>query len=267
MGDSEKFQKFLDDVQYNKNGLKRYEWIFGETFLSTGGIETTNKVLAHVSLEPGSKILDIGSGTGGHDFIMAERYKAHVLGIDLSRNMMDVAIKHLEDRPHLKNQVKFEIMDCTTCDFPENSFDLVYSRDTLLHIENKLGLFRNIMKWLKPGGTVLFTDYVKGEDSSLYSNEFKQYLKQRAYHMSTVSEYRNILNQSGFTDVGVKNWNDEFKGALQMELDKLRGKKVEFLKMFSLKDFDDLESGWLAKIERVGKNNQGWVLGFAKKGK
>lgn len=265
MSDSNEFQKFLDDVQYNKNGLKRYEWIFGETFLSTGGLATTMKVLEHVTLPPGSKILDVGSGIGGHSFIMAELFQSHVHGIDLSNNMMEVAKRHLESRPNLKNRIKFEIKDCTTCSFEENSFDLIYSRDALLHIERKDQLFQNILNWLRPGGQILFTDYVRGEDGRLYSEEFKQYLEQRAYHMVTLSEYQNILLQAGFKDIIVEDWNQEFKEALQSELDKLRNRKEQFLHLFSQQDFDELERGWRAKIQRVDRRNQGWILGYARK--
>ena len=35
--------EFLDAGQYQKNGILRYERIFGETFVSTGG-ETTTRV-------------------------------------------------------------------------------------------------------------------------------------------------------------------------------------------------------------------------------
>ena len=35
------FQEFLDTQQYSKNGILRYEKIFGRTFVSTGGRETT----------------------------------------------------------------------------------------------------------------------------------------------------------------------------------------------------------------------------------
>ena len=39
--DSAEFQKFLDTKQYNRNGILRYERIFGWTFVSTGGKQTT----------------------------------------------------------------------------------------------------------------------------------------------------------------------------------------------------------------------------------
>lgn len=38
---SNDFRNFLDNTQYNMNGILRYERIFGEGFVSTGGAETT----------------------------------------------------------------------------------------------------------------------------------------------------------------------------------------------------------------------------------
>ena len=34
-------QQFLDQNQYTTNNILRYERIFGETFVSTGGLQTT----------------------------------------------------------------------------------------------------------------------------------------------------------------------------------------------------------------------------------
>ena len=41
------------------------------------------------------KVLDIGCGTGGSAFYMAEKYGVHVLGVDLSQNMLDIGKKIL----------------------------------------------------------------------------------------------------------------------------------------------------------------------------
>ncbi|PON62194.1 S-adenosyl-L-methionine-dependent methyltransferase, partial [Parasponia andersonii] len=43
----------------------------------------------------------------------------------------------------------------------DNSFDVIYSRDTILHIQDKPALFRSFYKWLKPGGKVVISDYCK----------------------------------------------------------------------------------------------------------
>lgn len=40
-------------------------------------------------------------------------------------------------------QVEFVVADITTADFKQESFDVIYSRDTILHIEDKKSLFAN----------------------------------------------------------------------------------------------------------------------------
>lgn len=39
-------------------------------------------------------------------------------------------------------QVQFEVADATKRTFPEGSFDVIYSRDTILHIDDKLALMK-----------------------------------------------------------------------------------------------------------------------------
>jgi hypothetical protein len=34
-----------------------------------------------------------------------------------------------------KCSVEFEVVDCTTKMYPDNTFDVIYSRDTILHIQ------------------------------------------------------------------------------------------------------------------------------------
>ena len=133
-------QEFLDHKQYTLNGILRYEKIFGDGFVSTGGIETTTKFLKSLDLKPNQKVLDVGCGIGGGDFIMARDYKADVLGVDLSSNMIGVAWSRMKNYgSDLKCQ--FEIGDVLKQQFPSNTFDLIYSRDTILHISDKKKLF------------------------------------------------------------------------------------------------------------------------------
>lgn len=63
---------------------------------------------------------------------MAENFDVEVVGIDLSINMISLA---LERAIGLKCSVEFEVADCTKKTYPENSFDVIYSRDTILHIQ------------------------------------------------------------------------------------------------------------------------------------
>lgn len=94
--------------------------------------------MAKLDLKPGQKVLDVGCGIGGGDFYMADKFDVHVVGIDLSINMVSFA---LERAIGLKCSVEFEVADCTKKTYPENSFDVIYSRDTILHIQVRYHLF------------------------------------------------------------------------------------------------------------------------------
>ena len=50
-------KEFMDNKQYTRNGVLIYEKIFGPGFISTGGLETTQKFLAELDLKPNQKVL------------------------------------------------------------------------------------------------------------------------------------------------------------------------------------------------------------------
>jgi len=95
-------------------------------------IETTKEFVDMLDLKPGQKVLDVGCGIGGGDFYMAENFDVDVVGIDLSVNMISFALEHAIG---LKCSVEFEVADCTKKEYPDNTFDVIYSRDTILHIQ------------------------------------------------------------------------------------------------------------------------------------
>ncbi|KAH7682532.1 phosphoethanolamine N-methyltransferase protein [Dioscorea alata] len=202
--DDRGFQRFLDSVQYKSSGILRYERVFGEGFVSTGGIETTKEFVSKLELKPGQKVLDVGCGIGGGDFYMAEKFEVDVIGIDLSVNMISFA---LERAIGLKCSVEFEVADCTKKTYPDNTFDVIYSRDTILHIQDKPSLFKEFFRWLKPGGKVLISDYCKNPGTP--SEEFKEYIKQRGYDLHDVETYGKMLEDAGFHEVVAEDRTDQ----------------------------------------------------------
>ncbi|XP_076372566.1 uncharacterized protein LOC143257572 isoform X2 [Tachypleus tridentatus] len=262
-GNFSSFQQFLDRQQYSRNGVKRYEWIFGKTFLSTGGKSLLQNIVGQLKLKPGEKVLDVGTGLGGHDFYMAETFGVTIHGVDLSVNMMKIALEYLAERPAITSQIHFEICDVTVAEFEAESFDAVYSRDTFIHLEKKEALFKHFFKWLKPGGRILFSDYCIGNDEP--SEEFKTYVASRKYHLWTVSEYEKLLQKVGFMKVKAEDRTQDFRASLQRELKKLQDGKAEFLSEFCQQDYDDLYQGWSAKIHWVDIGDQKWGLCYAEK--
>ena len=142
------------------------------------------------------KVLDIGCGTGGSAFYMARTYGAQVMGIDLSDNMLEIANEHkMTMNEKIQNLVSFRFLDATKACFGEGEFDVIYSRDAIMHIADKDMLYAKIFNWLKPGGMVLVSEYVHGRNYPNLSTEYIEYLKDRGYQLVTAQEYGNILKR------------------------------------------------------------------------
>lgn len=261
----ESFQAFLDENQYSRSSILRYERIFGPTYISTGGQETTTEFCEKLNLQPGEKVLDVGCGIGGSAFHMARKYGVEVRGVDLSTNMITIALENqAKQEDEVKTKVCLEITDITKATYPEESFDVIYSRDTLLHIGGKESLFANFLKWLKPGGRLLISDYCRG-DKLEHSDRFLRYVAQRGYHLLTVPDYGDVLSKVGFVNVQATDVTPYFVEILQKEMQFFSGQKEEFIKDFSVEDYNDIANGWQDKVERCSDGDQAWGLFIAHK--
>jgi phosphoethanolamine N-methyltransferase len=109
------------------------------------------------------RVLDVGCGIGGSTFYFASKYGAQVIALDLSTTSIDLAKQRLP--PSISHLVTFVLGDALEMSYEPSSFDVVYSRDALLHVpyEKKPELWKLFHKWLKPSGQLLITDYGCGE--------------------------------------------------------------------------------------------------------
>ncbi|XP_035265800.1 phosphomethylethanolamine N-methyltransferase-like isoform X2 [Anguilla anguilla] len=253
------FQDFLDNQQYSRRGILRYEKIFGNGYVSTGGPSTTKEFVDLLNLSPGQIVLDVGCGIGGGDFYMARTFGVKVLGMDLSSNMVEIATERAmkENLP----SVQFEVGDATRRVFKEGSFDVIYSRDTILHIADKLKLFKSFYSWLKPGGKVLISDYCCGEMP--WSPEFQEYVKQRGYILFTPPQYGKFLEQAGFSRVRAEDRTSQFIQVVRIELEKAEAIREEYIKEFSEEDYNAIVTGWNENLQRCTTGDQRWGLFYA----
>ncbi|XP_039510903.1 phosphoethanolamine methyltransferase isoform X3 [Pimephales promelas] len=255
------FQQFLDNQQYTRRGILRYEKMFGSGFVSTGGLSTTKEFVDMLNLTAKQKVLDVGCGIGGGDFYMAKTFGVEVLGMDLSSNMVEIAMERAvtEKLP----LVQFEVSDATKRRFPDATFDVVYSRDTILHIRDKLDLFRKFYSWMKPGGKLLISDYCCGEKP--WTPAFQDYVNQRGYILYTPQRYGRFLSEVGFSNVRVEDRTEQFIQVIKTELQRAEDMKEEFIQEFSKDDYDVIVKGWTEKLQRCETGDQRWGLFYATK--
>ncbi|XP_034954128.2 ras and Rab interactor 1 isoform X2 [Zootoca vivipara] len=255
------FQKFLDSEQYATRNIRRYEWVFGPGFVSTGGLTTTKELLRMLDLKKGQQVLDVGCGLGGGDFYMAKEFGVEVLGMDLSHNMVELALERAQKETG--SLVQFEIGNATRRTFPENTFDVIYSRDTLLHVPGKSALFAKFLSWLKPGGQLLISDYCCGPRP--WSKAFMEYVRRRGYSLLTPWKYGQVLQEAGFRQVQALDYTGRMLSALTQELQELERSQQQFVQEFSESEFESLASGWREKLQRCEDGDQRWGVFYALK--
>lgn len=146
--------------EYPKEYCDILEIAYGKGFLSEGGTEAVDSLVSGFELED-QKILEIGSGLGGAAFHIAEKYNTSVTGIEINQAMVDEANCRIP--LSLKNKTKFVYYnDINHLPFANESFDFAYSKGVFLHVslEEKLTLFREIYRVLKPESFFLINDWL-----------------------------------------------------------------------------------------------------------
>ncbi|GAB4485769.1 MAG: class I SAM-dependent methyltransferase [Anaerolineales bacterium] len=134
-------------------------------------------------------VLDIGCGSGLP--VTRELAKRFIVtGVDISAEQIRRARQNV---PH----AEFLHSDIMTLDFPAASFDAAVALYSIFHLpRGEHGrLFRNIRRWLKPGGYLLATLASKPEEAYTQEDFFGTPMYWSNYGMS---EYRAMLAEAGF---------------------------------------------------------------------
>ena len=106
----------------------------------------------------GLKVLEIGCGIGT-DGAQFARAGADYTGIDLTEAAIDLARERFA-LSGLKGD--FRVSDAENLNFPDDSFDLVYSHGVLHHTPDIEAAIREIHRVLKPGGRAMVMLYHRG---------------------------------------------------------------------------------------------------------
>lgn len=111
--------------------------------------------LEKLSVEPGSKIFDVGCGWGDTALELARKTgpDGFVLGLDCVDQFLETARREAETAG-LSN-VRFLAEDVERYPF-EPEFDLCFSRFGMMFFENPVAAMRNIRSGLRPGGKLQF---------------------------------------------------------------------------------------------------------------
>lgn len=201
------FQKLIDE--YSAEYCLFLESTYGDQMLSEGGTLAIDRLFAGTSLN-NKKALDIGFGLGAAAFYLAERYQAEVTGIELNPWLVEEATRRTP--VNLNLLVKFvQYHRPPLLPFPDQCFDIVYSKGVLVHINDKYPLFNEIHRVLKPGGFVIIDDWLSPNKDQWGQRLQKMCeMENLTLYAQTESDYRQLLEKTGFTAIQMRAENDHY---------------------------------------------------------
>lgn len=129
--------------------------------LHIGGRRATDMVINALAPQPGVHILDVGCGLGGTARALAGR-GCRVSAIDLDRHLIDAAEK-LTVHAGLSAAIDFRVADALSMPFPDAEFDAAITMHLSMTIADKLSLYREIARVLKPGAILAIYDVMQGD--------------------------------------------------------------------------------------------------------
>ena len=103
-------------------------------------------------------LLDLACGTGGPTLRIAQQTGCRVTGIDLHREGVANAIKSAKDLALDARAGFHEGNAAERLSFDNARFDAIICIDAINHLPNRLKVFQEWHRVLKPGGRLLFTD-------------------------------------------------------------------------------------------------------------
>jgi phosphoethanolamine N-methyltransferase len=211
----------VSQEEYDDNMLAMLELIWGEGFLSPGGPEAVRSIVRDLDLRD-RLVLDIGCGLGGVDFVLAREFGARVIGLDVEAPVVERAVERVA-KAGLGDRIEIRCFTPGTLPIDDASVDVVFGKDSWIHVKDKVPFFAEAFRVLAPGGRLVAGDWMKGPGPHSADMLYWFETEGLTFHMETQQRYGEILRSVGFVDVEILDIAADYRAMAHAEYESTRG--------------------------------------------
>ncbi len=198
--------KDVQDVYDGPGGLL-WEAVMSEQ-IHSGKDEVTDRMAVAVGLRPGVHVLDVCSALGAPARHIAKKYGVKVTGLDFTKTMLAKAVERTK-AAGLDSLITFVEGNAMDMPFKKETFDVVWGQEAWCYVTDKDQLMEEAARVLKPGGKIIFTDWVitgRVEEPLLA----KLYESMAFPYMETLQGWADLMKRYGFENTRIEDQTEEY---------------------------------------------------------
>ena len=178
------------------------------------------KIVKILKYKNPSTILDVATGTGDLAIAMVKTNAQKIIGLDISKGMLDVGIEKIKDR-NLNNTIEMVIGDSENLKYENDFFDAVTVSFGVRNFESLDSGLNEIFRVLKPNGSLViletsnptkfpfkqfyrfYSKFILPSIGKIFSKDkvAYNYLSESSAEFPYGEKFNNILKKIGFTNV------------------------------------------------------------------
>jgi len=177
-----------DRFAHRYDGVKHYHREYEEMYLA-------KPIMDAIVPQIDPLVLDVATGTGRVPLALArhEGFNGHIIGVDLSRKMLNVAAKNI----YPYECATFVWCPAETVPFPDDTFDVVTCLEALEFMTNPVAVVKEMVRVLRPGGLLLTSQRVN--------------TKLMPGKTWTSGQLQDVLKSSGIIEAKAQIWQVDYR--------------------------------------------------------
>jgi SAM-dependent methyltransferase len=172
-----------------------------------GGLNSTKRHAESLGLVKKMRVLDAGCGIGGSSRYLAHTHGCRVQAIDLTPQLVEAAAR-LNKLCEMNTMITVRQGSVTALPYEDCSFDLVWSQNVSMNVEDKRRMFAEAYRVLVPGGRYAISHAARGPSGEPYYP--LPWARDPSYSfLGTREEILESLASVGFMKINCRNETSE----------------------------------------------------------